>query len=73
MKEKEAQEAVTELFESQKIDEMLEYIQIYEDSVESDDETDKRSSNAKKLYEYLPNNTEGLLPYQERGIKIPEA
>lgn len=73
LKEKEAQEAVTELFESQKIDEMLEYIQIYEDSVESDDETDKRSSNAKKLYEYLPNNKEGLLPYQERGIKIPEA
>lgn len=73
LKEKEAQEAVTELFESQKIDEMLEYIQIYEDSVESDDETDKRSSNAKKLYEYLSNNKEGLLPYQERGIKIPEA
>ena len=33
LKEKEAQEAVTELFESQKIDEMLEYIQIYENSI----------------------------------------
>lgn len=73
LKEKEAQEAVTVLFEEKKIDEMLEYILIYADSVSSNDKTDKRSSNAKKLYEYLSNNKEGLLPYRERGIKIPEA
>lgn len=73
LKDKEAQKAVTELFEARKMDEMLEYIQIYADSVESNDATDKRSSDAKKLYEYLSNNKEGLLPYQERGIKIPEA
>lgn len=73
LKEKEAQKTVTELFEAKKMDEMLEYILIYADSVCSNDESDKRSSNAKKLYEYLANNKEGLLPYQERGIKIPEA
>ncbi len=73
LKEKEAQKEVTELFEAGKMEEMLEYIRIYADSVESNDRTDKRSSNAKKLYEYLSNNKEGLLPYQERGIKIPEA
>lgn len=73
LKEKEAQKTVTELFEAGKMDEMLEYIRIYADSVESNDRKDKRSSNAKKLYEYLSNNKEGLLPYQERGIKIPEA
>lgn len=73
LKEKEAQKAVTELFEAGKMEEMLEYIRIYADSVESNDETDKRSRDAKKLYEYLSNNKEGLLPYQERGIKIPEA
>lgn len=73
LKEKEAQKAVTELFEAGKMEEMLEYIRIYADSVESNDASDKRSSNAKKLYEYLSNNKEGLLPYQERGIKIPEA
>lgn len=72
LKEKEAQKEVTELFEAGKMEEMLEYIRIYADSVESNDRTDKRSSNAKKLYEYLSNNKEGLLPYQERGIKIPE-
>lgn len=70
--EKEAQKAVIELFEERKIEELLEYIQIYADSVASDEERDKRSSNAKKLYEYLMNNKEGLLPYQERGIEIPE-
>lgn len=73
LKEKEAQKAVTELFEANKMDEMLEYIRVYADSVESDDEADKKSSDAKKLYEYLSNNKEGLLPYQERGIQIPEA
>lgn len=73
LKEKEAQKTVIELFEAKKMDEMLEYILIYAGSVCSNDESDKRSSNAKKLYEYLANNKEGLLPYQERGIKIPEA
>ena len=73
LKEKEAQKAVTELFEAGKIDEMLEYIRIYGDSVESRDAADKRSGDAKKPYEYLSNNKAGLLPYQERGIKIPEA
>lgn len=72
IKEKQAQEAVTELFEQKKIDEMLDYIQIYADSVASDEEEDKRSSNARKLYDYLSNNKEGLLPYTERGIEIPE-
>lgn len=52
---------------------MLEYIQIYAESVASDDKADRRSINAKKLYEYLWNNKEGLLPYQDRGIKLPEA
>lgn len=73
LKEKEAEKAVTELFEARRIEEMLEYIQIYADSVASNDPADKRSSNAMKLYEYLSNNKGGLLPYQERGIKIPEA
>lgn len=73
LKEKEAQKAVTELFEAKQIDRMFEYIQIYADSVASDDKDDRRSSNAKKLYEYLWNNKEGLPPYQERGKKLPEA
>ena len=73
LKEKEARKAVTELFEAKQIDRMLEYIRIYADSVAGEDETDKRSRDAGKLLEYLSNNKEGLLPWQERGRKIPEA
>ena len=69
---KEAQKEIRELFENEKIDEMLEYIQTYATSVESPDEKDKSSKKAMELYQYLYNNREGLLPYQKRGIKIPE-
>jgi len=73
IKDKEAEKRIIELIGQKKIDEMLEFILIYADSVENNDETDKTSSNARKLYEYLNNNKEGLLPYTERGIAIPEA
>lgn len=72
IKEKEAQEAVKELLEEEKPEEMLEYIKTYADSVESGEEGDKRSENARKLYKYLENNKEGLLPYRKRGIELPE-
>ena len=51
---------------------MLEYIQTYATSVESSDEKDNRSKKAMELYKYLNNNKEGLLPYDKRGVKIPE-
>lgn len=73
VKDKKAQGDIRNLLESDKIDEMLKYIKMYADSVASDDEKDKASANAMKLYDYLNNNREGLLPYQKRGIKIPEA
>lgn len=70
--DKKAQQEILELFDTDKPDEMLEYIQIYATSVESPDEKDKRSKKAMELYNYLNNNREGLLPYNKRGIKIPE-
>lgn len=69
---KEAQGEIRRLFEEEKIDEMLRYIETYAESVESPDEKDKNSKKARELYQYLNNNKEGLLPYQKRGIKIPE-
>ena len=51
---------------------MLKYIQIYADSVESPDEKDKTSQKAWELYKYLNNNRDGLLPYDKRGVTIPE-
>lgn len=72
IKDKEAEKRITELFDQEKMDEMLEYIKMYAESVASNEESDKRSSNALKLYEYLNNNKPGLMPYQKRGITIPE-
>jgi hypothetical protein len=72
IKDKEAQKNIRELFDDEKIDEMLEYIQTYATSVESPDEKDKSSQKAKELYSYLNNNKEGLMPYNKRGIIIPE-
>lgn len=70
--DKKAQQEIRELFEADKPDEMLEYIQTYATSVESSDEKDNRSKKAMELYKYLNNNKEGLLPYDKRGVKIPE-
>lgn len=71
--DKKAQQDIRELLEAEKPEEMLAYIQTYATSVESPDEKDTRSKKANELYSYLSNNLEGLLPYDKRGIKIPEA
>lgn len=70
--DKKAQKAVRELFDSEKTDEMLEYIETYANSVESPDRKDSRSRKARELHKYLSNNRDGLLPYDRRGIEIPE-
>ena len=62
IQDKKAQQDIRELFDKEKIDEMLEYIQIYATSVESPDKTDKKSKKAKELYKYFNKNREGLLP-----------
>lgn len=73
IRDKEAQQAIRELFERKDMDGMLEYIQCYADRVASDDEKDRREKNALELYGYLSNNRGGLMPWKERGIEIPEA
>lgn len=67
---KDAQKEIRRLFDEEKMDEMLEYIQIYATSVASQYENDKSSKKAMELYQYL-NNKDGLLPYDKRGINIP--
>jgi hypothetical protein len=54
------------------MDEMLEYIRIYATSIESREPADQSSKKAMELYQYRSNNKEGLLPYNKRGITIPE-
>ena len=70
IRDKKAQREIRELFDTDRPEEMLEYIQIYATSVESPDEKDKNSQKARELYQYLEHNREGLLPYDKRGIKI---
>lgn len=70
--DKKAQQEIRGLLEEEKIGEMLEYIRIYADSVESLDEKDKRSRKARELLQYLENNKQGLLPYDRQGVEIPE-
>ena len=70
--DKQAQEEIRRLFDEEKPEEMLEYIKVYATSVESPDEKDKRSKNARELYKYLDNNRDGLLPYDKQGKAIPE-
>lgn len=70
--DKEVAKVVEELFEAEKMDEMLEYIRVYGDSVETDDEKDTRSQKARELYQYLNSNKEGLMPYRKRNIRLPE-
>lgn len=70
--DEEARTDVEALFEAEMTDEMLEYIEMYINSVDSDEERDKRAKKARELYQYLYNNKEGLKPYQSRGIELPE-
>lgn len=70
--DKKAQTDIRSLFDEEKMDEMLEYIQTYATSIESPEKADKSSKKAMELYKYLSNNKEGLLPYNKRGITIPE-
>ena len=70
--DKAAQSEIRRLLDEEKPEEMLEYIKTYATSVESPDETDKRSEKAMDLYNYLNNNKDGLLPYDKQGKRIPK-
>ena len=54
--DKEARKEVRRLFDEEKMEEMLDYIQTYATSVASPDKQDKSSKKALELYTYLNNN-----------------
>lgn len=72
IKDDKARKDIRELLAEEKIDDALEYIQAYANSVETPMETDKRSKDARELYKYLNNNRQNLLPYNRRGIELPK-
>lgn len=58
---------VLELIESEQIEEMFEYLEIYRDSLDDEKEIEK----VETLIRYFKENRDGLLPYQNRGLKLP--
>lgn len=70
--DKEAVAEIERLLSEKDIDGALSYIEIYADSVASGDEADNKAKNAVKLLRYLSNNKDGLIPWQERGLSMPE-
>ena len=63
--DKDAQAEIRRLFDAEKPEEMLEYIEVYATSVESPDEKDTKSKKARELYKYLP-------IYDKQGKQLPE-
>ena len=74
IRDKEMQRTLRELYDRCETEELLKSIEIYADSVATDDGKDKREKKARELYEYLAGNKEYLLSYRDReGLKIPDA
>jgi len=64
-----ARKDIYDLLEQRKIKELFEYLEIYKDSLADEEEIEK----AGKLLKYLRDNEEGLLPYREQEIVMPES
>ena len=57
------------LLENEKIDDTFDYLDTYRNSLDDDSEIEKVDD----LIKYFKSNREGLIPYQKRGLKIPES
>ena len=66
--DKRARKLIYEYLESRQIDELLDFLGVYKDSIPDEDWRIK----AGELLEYFTKNKDGLLPYQEQDIDIPE-
>lgn len=69
IKDKLARKTIYEHLENRQIDELLEFLKVYRDSLPEEE----WSIKAGELLEYFTNNRDGLLPYQEQDIDIPES
>lgn len=69
IQDKGMRKTVSKLYRDGEIGTLLEYLEAMSNSVEDEGEGQK----IEELYRYLNNNKEGLIPYNERGIAIPEA
>lgn len=60
--------AIHELLDAQEVDRVFEYLEIYKNSLDDEEEIEK----ADKLITYFRNNREGLIPYIQKGLNLPE-
>lgn len=67
-----AQQEIERRLSEKDVEGALECIGIYADSVAAEDAEDKREKNARTLLKYLTKNRDGLIPWRERGLSIPE-
>jgi len=65
--DKRAASDIVELLDSKQLDEMFEYLDMYSNSVGTEEESEK----VQDLIKYFNNNRDGLIPYQERDIELP--
>ena len=63
-----AREVIHELIKQQDIDGVFSYLEIYRDSLCEDEEIEKANS----LITYFTNNRDGLIPYTEKELELPE-
>lgn len=66
---KEAQEAIFDYLSERDMEGLFHYLEIYENSLSEEDEI----KSAQELTSYFRNNRKGLIPYRERGLKLPQS
>ena len=66
IKNKKCIDAVREYLWEEDLDGMFDYLEMYRNSLEEDDEIE----NVEDLIQYFSNNKDGLIPYQNRGLNI---
>lgn len=71
--DKEYEKKLRRMLEEEKVEELIEAVQIYADSIANNEPEDKREEKALELKRYLENHREKLKHYDSRGLKIPEA
>ncbi|KUK83134.1 MAG: Uncharacterized protein XD98_0422 [Microgenomates bacterium 39_6] len=68
VRDEEQRKIILKLLNENKIDDVLAYIA----GLAKDTEDEKEQKKLKELYSYFKENRDGLIPYQERGLDIPE-
>lgn len=69
VKDEAQRETIRRLLSEKRIEDMLVYIKGISELAAEEAEKKK----LRELYEYFSSNKEGLIPYQERGLRLPEA